>query len=61
MPKPRTDRFCVRIDVCVSNDLNEAIEKFRAELRIKGEKLKKAEAAERFFEQLYNQTNGIPV
>lgn len=54
MPKPRTDRFCTRIDVCVGNDLNEAIEKFRAEQRLKGEKLKKAEAAERYFEQLHS-------
>lgn len=55
MPKPRTDRLCVRVDVCVSNDLNDAIEKYQAELRIKGEKLRKAEAAERYFEQLYKK------
>lgn len=61
MPKPRTDKLCTRIDICVSNELNDAIEKYQAELRLKGTKIRKAEAGEKYFEQLYNEKYGIPV
>jgi hypothetical protein len=54
MPKPRTDKFCTRIDVCVSNEINVAIECYQAERFLKGDKLRKVEAAEKWIEMIFN-------
>jgi len=53
MANRRSDKLCVSIRVCLNNDINKAIENFKADRFIKGEELKKYEAAEKFIEKIY--------
>lgn len=54
MANKRTDKRCVRIDLCVENSLSDAIETYQAQLRIeRGLKCKKPEAAEMYFTELH--------
>ena len=53
MSRKRTDRLCVRMNLCVNNEINEAVEIHQAELKIKGRKLSKAESGEKYFEMLH--------
>jgi hypothetical protein len=50
--KPK-DKDCRRIDVCVSLELNSAIEDYQAEQFLKKIRLKKWMAAEDFIEKLF--------
>ena len=53
MPRPKTDPLCTTIEICVNDDINLAIEKHRINLLTKDRKVKKYEAAERYFEMVH--------
>lgn len=44
MPKKREKSDCVEIRVCIDDEMNEDIERFRAAQRSEGKKLRKPEA-----------------
>lgn len=53
MGRPRKDKMCVTMHLCVSNEVNELIERYQAEVRLKQHrKLLKAAAAAELFEKL---------
>ena len=53
MSRKRTDRLCVRMNLCVNNEINDAIECFQLAERLKKNKLSKAESGEKYFEMLH--------
>jgi hypothetical protein len=57
MANKRTDQWCTSIRICVDNEINEQIEKLQAKLRLRGEKIGKPEAAERYIEMLFRLHN----
>lgn len=53
MGRPRKDARCINVQMCISNEVNELVERYQAELRLKkGLKLRKEEAASQLFEKL---------
>lgn len=44
MPKKREKSDCVEIRICIDDEMNEDIERFRAAQRSEGKKLRKPEA-----------------
>lgn len=44
MPKKRVIKDCVEVRICISDDFNERIERYKALRRLKGIDLKKHEA-----------------
>jgi len=57
MANKRTDSLCTSIRICIDDNINNEIEKFQAKLRLKDSKVRKPEAAERYFEMLYRLHN----
>lgn len=51
--RPRTDKLCTRVNICINNEINEAAEHFGARQFIKGYDLKKAESVEQYFEMVH--------
>lgn len=44
MPRKRIKGDCVEVRVCMSDELDEEVERYKAKLRSKGDKVKKNEA-----------------
>ena len=45
MPRKRIKGDCVEVRVCMSDELNEEVERFKAKLRSNGDNIKKMDAA----------------
>jgi hypothetical protein len=58
MANKRTDSLCTSIRICISDEINDAVEKYQAKLRIKDNKVRKSEACERMFEMLFRLNGG---